>query len=162
MLQIIWGEDWQANRAALLAALCQPGDGQRIWIVPEQASFAAEQQLCRKGGSGICRHAQVLSFTRLANRVFAASGGVARQTLDQGGRVLAMAQALEQVRSRLKRYAAGSRRGAPALRSTKRNRMAHSSALAVETAPAVSFCHSSSPPLRLLAVPEFHAPRIPT
>ena len=47
MLQIIWGEDWQANRAALLAALCQPGDGQRIWIVPEQASFAAEQQLCR-------------------------------------------------------------------------------------------------------------------
>ena len=112
MLQIIWGEDWQANRAALLAALCQPGDGQRIWIVPEQASFAAEQQLCRKGGSGICRHAQVLSFTRLANRVFAASGGVARQTLDQGGRVLAMAQALEQVRSRLKRYAAGSRRAA--------------------------------------------------
>ena len=99
MLQIIWGEDWQANRAALLAALCQPGDGQRIWIVPEQASFAAEQQLCRKGGSSICRHAQVLSFTRLANRVFAASGGVARQTLDQGGRVLAMAQALEQVRS---------------------------------------------------------------
>ena len=112
MLQIIWGEDWQANRAVLLAALCQPGDGQRIWIVPEQASFAAEQQLCRKGGSGICRHAQVLSFTRLANRVFAASGGVARQTLDQGGRVLAMAQALEQVRSRLKRYAAGSRRAA--------------------------------------------------
>ena len=112
MLQIIWGEDWQANRAALLAALCQSGDGQRIWIVPEQASFAAEQQLCRKGGSGICRHAQVLSFTRLANRVFAASGGVARQTLDQGGRVLAMAQALEQVRSRLKRYAAGSRRAA--------------------------------------------------
>lgn len=37
-----------------------------------------------------------------------------------------------------------------------------SSAWAVETAPAVSFCHSSSPPLRLSAEPEFHAPRIPT
>lgn len=111
MLKLLWGVDWQANRAAILQQICAGGT-EKIWIVPEQASFEAEKLLCRQGGSGVSRYAQVLSFTRLANRVFSLCGGIARQTLDQGGRVLAMAQALEQVRTRLKLYAAGSRRPA--------------------------------------------------
>ena len=114
MLKLYWGMDWQANRAAILTEICDLVHAQReaIWIVPEQASFEAEQLLCQRGGSTVSLYAQVLSFTRLANRVFSLCGGLARQTMDKGGQVLAMAQALEQVRSRLKLYAAGSRRPA--------------------------------------------------
>lgn len=112
MLQIIWGEDWQANRAALLAALCQPGMASGSGSCRSRRPSRRSSSCAVRAAAASAGHAQVLSFTRLANRVFAASGGVARQTLDQGGRVLAMAQALEQVRSRLKRYAAGSRRAA--------------------------------------------------
>ena len=42
-----------------------------------------------------------------------------------------------------------------------RNRMAHPSAPAVETAPAVSLFHRSSPPASRSAVSLFHAPRMP-
>ena len=114
MLNIYWGMDWQQNRAEILRQICShAAAGQEaIWIVPEQASFEAEQLLCVQGGNTISRYAQVLSFTRLANRVFSLCGGIARQTMDKGGQVLAMAQAVEQVRSRLKLYAAGSRRPA--------------------------------------------------
>lgn len=112
MLELLWGTDWQAGRSRILEKLCVDQGREQIWIVPEQASFAAEKLLCQQGGSGVSRYAQVLSFTRLANRVFSQCGGIARQTMDQGGRILAMAQALEQVRSRLKLYAAGSRRPA--------------------------------------------------
>ena len=42
-----------------------------------------------------------------------------------------------------------------------RNRMAQPSAVAVETAPAVSLFHSSSPPSSRPAESLFHAPRMP-
>lgn len=76
----------------------------QILIVPEQFSFDAEWQLCERGGDSIPRFAEVLSFTRLASRVFATVGGAAVQTLDKSGRLIAMAGALEQVRPRLKIY----------------------------------------------------------
>lgn len=80
------------------------GINNQILIVPEQASFDAERRLCELGGDTIPRFAEVLSFTRLASRVFSVVGGTAVQTLDKSGRLIAMAGALEQVRSRLKIY----------------------------------------------------------
>lgn len=91
----------------IISAVCENaanGIGRQILIVPEQFSFDAEIKLCERGGDAIPRFAEVLSFTRLASRVFSTVGGAAVQTLDKSGRLIAMAGALEQVRSRLKIY----------------------------------------------------------
>ena len=54
------------------------GDGRpQILIVPEQHSHSMERQLCAIGGSRVSLFAEVLSFTRLANRVFSVYGGLA-------------------------------------------------------------------------------------
>ena len=51
------------------------------------------------------RFAQVLSFTRLARRICDLVGNAAEETLDNGGRIVAMAAAVRQLYSRLKAYA---------------------------------------------------------
>lgn len=110
MLQIMMGTDWQENQRMLLQSLCSGlrEETPRVLIVPEQMSFSMEQKLCALGGSTICRYAEVLSFSRLANRVFSLEGGIAGQVMDQGGRLMAMALALEQVRPRLKFFSSSS------------------------------------------------------
>lgn len=61
---------------ALLRALDDPHDDRPIiLLVPEQASFQMERALAtRAAGGGFCR-AEVLSFTRLAQRILAEWGG---------------------------------------------------------------------------------------
>lgn len=107
MLRICYGADWQGTSDAILETICanaeQGLDGQ-VLIVPEQFSFDAEWRLCRRGGDRISRFAEVLSFTRLYDRICERTGGAAEQTMDRAGRLIAMAGALEQVRSRLKVY----------------------------------------------------------
>lgn len=109
MLHLLVGPDRIALSEELLEYLCRwdgQADNSRILIVPEQFSHEAERQLCRVGGDTVSRYAEVLSFSRLADRVAAVHGGAARAYLDQGGRVLAMAMAAEQVSSRMKYFAA--------------------------------------------------------
>lgn len=76
-----------------------------VLIVPEQFSFDAERRLCQVGGHTIGRFAEVLSFSRLSERVAAKQGGIAGDYLDKGGQLLTMALAAEQVSSRIKLYA---------------------------------------------------------
>lgn len=107
MLRLCLGVDWKENRNWLLEQVCQQaakGIGGNILVVPDQFSHAMERQLCMAGGDDICRYAEVLSFSRLADRVFATCGGVADVAMDNGGRLIAMAAAINQVRSRLKLY----------------------------------------------------------
>lgn len=109
MLQLLLGTNWRANRDAVLSRLAEDvekGRGGRILLVPEQSSHEYERRLCQAAGARASRYAEVLSFTRLASRVFAQAGGVATPTLDGGGRLLAMAAAVWQLRPRLKAYAA--------------------------------------------------------
>lgn len=109
MLQLILGTNWRANRDRVLDCLAQDIAGRaggRILLVPEQASHDYERRLCARAGDTASRYGEVLSFTRLAGRVFARMGGGAEPVLDGGGRLLAMAAAVEQLRSRLKAYAA--------------------------------------------------------
>ena len=54
--------------------------------------------LCRTGGGTISRYAEVLSFARLASRLFSIYGGVCEEYLDKGGRLLSVYLAAEQVR----------------------------------------------------------------
>ena len=108
MLTLLLGEDRQAGLAELIGTICeraQAGEAGQILIVPEQYSFEAERTLCQTGGDGISRFAEVLSFTRLASRVFSIYGGVSEEYLDEGGRLLCLYLAADRVKSQIKYYA---------------------------------------------------------
>ena len=109
MLRIMLDTDRLRTSEALIGRICaRAGEGVsgQILIVPEQYSHTAERALCRTGGGTISRYAEVLSFTRLASRLFSIYGGVCEEYLDKGGRLLSVYLAAEQVRPQLKYYAA--------------------------------------------------------
>lgn len=113
MLKLIVGEDHKENCGRIYRDLLRRAEDKtsgNILIVPEQYSFSAEWELCRLGGKSISRFAEVLSFSRLAGRVEAIYGGGAIPALDQGGRLLAAACAVDAARSRLKLYASMSQK----------------------------------------------------
>ena len=113
MLEIVYGQDWKVlSRCARkrITADAEQGMGGRVLIVPEQHSFESEQALCEEGGDRISRFAEVLSFSRLAERSCNSCGGAARPVLDQGGRIMALARTVSNVRPRLQFYARSARR----------------------------------------------------
>jgi len=89
----------------VMAALASENPQDTILVVPEQLSHEAERTLSRVGGASVCLKAEVLSFTRLAQRVASLYGGAARKHLDGAGRILAMRMAVEELRPRLKYFA---------------------------------------------------------
>ena len=113
MLRIVYHPDWHVlsgyARGQLVLAARERRAGQ-VLIVPEQFSFETERALCDEGGALFSRYAEVLSFSRLAERSLSVCGGIARPVTDQGGRVMALASAVEGVRSKLKFYAGSARR----------------------------------------------------
>ena len=99
--------EWMLRRIAAL------GDSSRqVLLVPEHASYAAEMDLCRACGDTASRHAEVLSFRRLAARVLSVTGGLADVSLDQGGKLLTLQKALGEVAPELKLYRRPSRKAA--------------------------------------------------
>lgn len=108
MLTLLVGPDRAALSRQILSQICADaahGKEGLIYIVPEQFSHEAERNLCLQGGDSISRYAEVLSLSRLSDRVAAYYGGAAGAYLDKGGQLLAMALAAEQVSSRIKLYA---------------------------------------------------------
>lgn len=108
MLCLLLGRDWTANREEILRRIASDvaeRKGNRILMVPELISHDTERRLCATAGDTSSRYAEVLSFTRLARRVADSMGSAARECLDNGGRVVAMAAAARQLSSRLKAYA---------------------------------------------------------
>lgn len=107
MLYIRLCTDRKRNSETLLDTICEnaaQGRGGQILLVPEQFSHRTERRLCERGGDQISRYAEVLGFSRLANRVFSTDGGCAESETDAVGRLLMMSLAVEQVQSRLKIY----------------------------------------------------------
>ncbi len=108
MLNLLLGKDWVSNRERILSMVAgnvHEGLGGRILIVPELISHDTERRLCAAAGDSASRYAEVLSFTRLARRVAEQMGSAAKECLDNGGRVVAMAAAALQLHSKLKAYA---------------------------------------------------------
>lgn len=109
MLKLLLGKDWVANRTVILDLLAEDihtKQPNRILMVPELISHDTERRLCAVGGPTTSRFAEVLTFTRLVKRVADSLGHAAQECLDNGGRVVAMASAVQQVRSKLKAYSA--------------------------------------------------------
>lgn len=109
MLTLLLGRDWTANRKEILTRISKDVKlerSNRILIVPELISHDTERRLAAMAGDTSSRFAQVLSFSRLGRRICDLVGHGAEETLDNGGRVVAMAAATRQLHSRLKAYAA--------------------------------------------------------
>lgn len=113
MLKLILGRAGCGKTTTMLKRLCEAGQERRqVLMVPEQQSHQAERALCKAGGDEVSLYAEVLSFSRLANRVFLAAGGVGEPELDSGGQLLLMYQAVKAVSQELTVYARPSRRPA--------------------------------------------------
>lgn len=100
MLKLIYGRSGSGKTHWILermAELIRQGQERLFWLVPEQHSFACERALLHRLGAVQAVKVQVLSFSRLADRVFREVGGLAGQPLDEGVRALLMSRALEQV-----------------------------------------------------------------
>ena len=86
MLKLILGRAGSGKTTAVLQRLCRAGQERpQVLMVPEQQSHEAERALCRAGGDQVSLYAEVLSFSRLANRIFQAAGGLGEEELDAGG-----------------------------------------------------------------------------
>lgn len=109
MLTLLLGSDWIANRNEVFRLIAQDVSDKKngiVLMVPELISHDTERRLCVTAGDTASRFAEVLSFTRLARRVADADAHAAVQCLDNGGRMVAMASAVQQLHGRLKAYAA--------------------------------------------------------
>ncbi len=111
MLKLLLGRAGSGKTTQVLSRLCRAVPVRpQVLMVPEQQSHEAERALCRVGGDGISLSAEVLSFSRLANRVFQAAGGLGEEELDGGGRLLLMYSAVKSISQQLTVYSRPSRR----------------------------------------------------
>ena len=76
------------------------------YIVPEQFTFACEKMVTSVIGNKANLYVDVLSFTRLCNRVFRRFGGVSNSYLDSVGKTLCMSRVLRELKSDLSEYSA--------------------------------------------------------
>lgn len=105
MLKIIMGRAKTGKSNAVLREIRELGDSSRqILLVPEHASHQAEVDLCLACGDTVSRHAEVLSFRRLSDRVLTITGGLAQVSLDAGGKLLLLQKALGTVAPVMKVY----------------------------------------------------------
>ena len=105
MLTILMGRAKTGKSNAVLQRIRDCGDrGRQILLVPEHASYQAEVDLCRVCGDTASRHAEILSFRRLCDRVLTESGGAAHVSLDAGGKLLTLQKAMLEVAADLKVY----------------------------------------------------------
>lgn len=113
MLTIWMGRSKTGKTDAVLSQIGALGDsGKQILLVPEHVSHLAEIDLCRACGPTVSRHAEVLSFRRLGDRVLSLTGGLTQVTLDAGGKLLTMQKALWEVASSLTVYRRPSQKAA--------------------------------------------------
>ena len=113
MLEFLIGRAGAGKTAALIGRIRENMERREkgsILLVPEQYSHEAERELCRACGDSLSLYAEVLSFSGLARSLETRRGGAANPWLDQGGRMLCMALALQGVGTRLKVYGAAQRR----------------------------------------------------
>ncbi|HAN44439.1 MAG TPA: hypothetical protein DCP97_03510, partial [Ruminococcaceae bacterium] len=75
-----------------------------ILLVPEQFSFETEKSLFRLLGADGAINAEVLSFSRLADRIFREYGGLAGKYIDETGKYLLMSIAADEVKDSIELY----------------------------------------------------------
>ena len=113
MLHIWVGRAGSGKSERVLRTMAENRDQRRqVLLVPEHISHEAEVDLCRELGPTASRDAVVLTFQTLARRVLEEVGGLADFTLDNGGKLLTMRLALQELHSKLKVFGRPSQRSA--------------------------------------------------
>lgn len=113
MVTLLIGRAGSGKSQAILERMAAAHRERRqILIVPEQYSHRAERRVCSMGGNSLSLGSEVLTFTRLATRVFAQAGGLAAPSLDNGGRLLVMYLAVKEMSEGLTVYRRPSRKPA--------------------------------------------------
>ncbi|RKI69069.1 ATP-dependent nuclease subunit B [bacterium 1xD42-67] len=113
MFKLLLGRAGTGKTTAVLDRLCAAGQERpQVLLVPEQMSHETERALCRTGGPQAALRAEVLSFSRLADRIFQTAGGLGEEELDGGGRLLLMYRAVQGVSAGLRVYGRPSKRPA--------------------------------------------------
>ena len=111
MLRLIIGRAGTGKSTQVLRRLCAEGAVRpQILIVPEPRSHETERALCTMGGPTVSLWAEVLSFSRLATRIFQCAGGTGVTELDAGGRLLLMHRAVTKTSAGLTVYRRPSRK----------------------------------------------------
>lgn len=106
MLHLILGRSGtgKTGRAVEIAEQHTTQGRKVLFLVPEQFTFETEKLILRRLGPGSCLNIEILSFTRLAYRVFGEYGGVACRYIDECGRYAVMGRALKQIGGELTVY----------------------------------------------------------
>ena len=85
MLELLLGRSGTGKSERIFQTIARADANRRaVLIVPEQHSHHTERRLCAVAGPGVSLYGEVLSFTRLASRVFSVTGGLAAPALDAG------------------------------------------------------------------------------
>ena len=93
------GKRQDNGHPAEIAALSEKGEGRQILLVPELNSHLMERRLAAATHNHGARTAEVLTFSRLADRVFSEVGGLAQQMLTPAGQLLTLQEAARRVQA---------------------------------------------------------------
>lgn len=107
MLKLILGRSGSGKThriRTLVGEATEQGYEKVFLLVPEQFSFESERALYRDLGPQKSLQVEVVSFTRLANLVFRAYGGLAKHYVDDCARRMLMSIALAQLQDSLTVY----------------------------------------------------------
>ena len=80
-----------------------------VLLVPEQFSFQAEKNLIKVVGSTGITNVQVLSFNRLAYRVFSEVGGITHKAMDASGKAMLIHSILQKTQEEFTVFKGASR-----------------------------------------------------
>lgn len=108
MLHLVLGRSGSGKTQfirSLLRDLAREGARDMILLVPEQFSFESERAMLELLGPRDAGRVEILSFSRLVDEAFRAYGGAAAKRIDDGGRMLLMSIALEEMQDHLELYA---------------------------------------------------------
>ncbi len=107
MLQLILGPAGSGKTTLLREQVVQAvGQGKQVlYLVPEQFSFEGEAQLHALLTGEESLQVEVLSFTRLCNRIFRSLGGLAGRYVDDTARCILMSVAVSEAQDQLEYYA---------------------------------------------------------
>lgn len=112
MMEVWMGRAGSGKTTAILRRIAsREASGKRqILIVPELASHEYERMLAEHTQNTGSRFAEVLTFRRIANRVFSEAGGLADTVLTPAGRLLVLYEAVRRTSDALTLYSGATRK----------------------------------------------------
>ncbi len=110
-MKLLIGRAGSGKTELLLRQIAENRSNKRqILIVPELASHKYERMLAERTQNTAARYAEVLTFRRIANRVFSEAGGLAEPVLSPAGRLLVLYEAMRRSADALSMYGSAVRK----------------------------------------------------